>query len=61
MFQMIVLPPSSRSKNKPWKKSARSKQRVWLRIETVTDFFENGNELSESIKCWELLEWLSDC
>jgi hypothetical protein len=30
---------------------------IWLRIETN----ECGNKLLGSIKCWEILEWLSNC
>jgi hypothetical protein len=32
----------------------------WLRIGTSDGSFEHSNEPSGSIKCWELLEWLSD-
>jgi hypothetical protein len=24
-------------------------------------FYEHGKELSGSIKCWEILDWLSNC
>jgi hypothetical protein len=27
----------------------------------VEGSFEHGNEPSGSIKCWKILEWLSDC
>jgi hypothetical protein len=27
----------------------------------VAGFCEQGNEPSDSIKCWGILEWLSDC
>jgi hypothetical protein len=29
---------------------------IWLRIGTSGGLFEHGNEPSDSIKCWEVLE-----
>jgi hypothetical protein len=29
---------------------------IWLRIGTMEGSFEDGNEPSGSIKCWEVLE-----
>jgi hypothetical protein len=31
---------------------------IWLRIGTVEESFEHGNEPSGSIKFWEVLEYL---
>jgi hypothetical protein len=33
---------------------------IWLRIGTVEDFCEQGNEPPASIKCWEITEQLSE-
>jgi hypothetical protein len=33
---------------------------IWLRIRTVKNFLEHGNELSGSVKCWESLDQLSN-
>jgi hypothetical protein len=34
---------------------------IWFRIGTNGSLCEHGNEHSGSIKCWEMLEWLSNC
>jgi hypothetical protein len=34
---------------------------IWLRVGTSEGSYEHGNEPSGSIKCWEILEYLSDC
>jgi hypothetical protein len=31
----------------------------WIHL-AVEGFFKHGNEPSGSVKCWEILEWLSD-
>jgi hypothetical protein len=33
---------------------------IWLRIGTVEGSFEYVIELSGSMKCWEVLKWLSN-
>jgi hypothetical protein len=34
---------------------------ICLRIESGGGFCERGNESCDSIKGWEVLDWLNDC